>query len=140
MGSLNCVGFRDNCKSLWAGFDEIFLYVAPAFHGTQYPASQAACCLWPCIVKCYFGTVICALLLAGCSSQKDPSSDENRGATVCVEPENPYSQGTGHYAGYEWAERNGGSCAASSQSFNEGCEEYDTQEEDYEECQGKATK
>ena len=27
----------------------------------------------------------------------------------CVEPENPYSEGTGHYAGYEWAERNGSS-------------------------------
>lgn len=37
---------------------------------------------------------------------------------------NPYSEGTGHYAGYEWAERTGGSCDGNSQSFNEGCEEY----------------
>jgi len=40
------------------------------------------------------------------------------------EIENPYSVGTGHYAGYEWAERTGGACDGNSQSFNEGCEEY----------------
>jgi hypothetical protein len=38
--------------------------------------------------------------------------------------ENPYSDGTGHFAGYEWAERTGGSCNGNSESFNEGCEEY----------------
>jgi len=38
--------------------------------------------------------------------------------------ENPYSEGTGHYAGYEWAERTGGRCNGNSRSFNEGCEEY----------------
>ena len=37
---------------------------------------------------------------------------------------NPYSEGTGHYAGYEWAERTGGDCDGNSQSFNEGCEAY----------------
>lgn len=41
-----------------------------------------------------------------------------------VEIGNPYSEGGGHYAGYEWAERTGGSCSGNSQSFNEGCEEY----------------
>jgi len=37
---------------------------------------------------------------------------------------NPYSEDTGHYSGYEWAEQTGGSCNGNSQSFNEGCEEY----------------
>ena len=37
---------------------------------------------------------------------------------------NPYSDGTGHDAGYKWAERTGGSCNGNSESFNEGCEEF----------------
>lgn len=53
------------------------------------------------------------------------------------EPENPYSEGTGHSAGYEWAEENDvDSCGGKSQSFIEGCEEYLEQrdeEESYEE-------
>jgi hypothetical protein len=79
-----------------------------------------------------------AMLSASCSSKK--SEDENGADSTpaeCSEPENPYSEGTGHYAGYEWAERNGGNCSASSQSFNEGCEEYEEQETTYESCQGK---
>jgi hypothetical protein len=40
---------------------------------------------------------------------------------------NPYAVGSGHYAGYEWAKRTGGLCAADSESFNEGCEEYHRQ-------------
>jgi hypothetical protein len=27
-------------------------------------------------------------------------------APQCTQPENPYDEGTGHYAGYEWAEKN----------------------------------
>jgi hypothetical protein len=75
-----------------------------------------------------------AVFLAGCSSPKPPDSKVE--AKICEEPENPYSEGTGHSAGYEWAERNrSGSCDASSQSFNEGCEEYENQDTAYEECQ-----
>lgn len=40
------------------------------------------------------------------------------------EIDNPYSDGSGHDAGYKWAERTGGNCNGNSQSFNEGCEEY----------------
>ena len=40
------------------------------------------------------------------------------------EPKNPYSEGTGHSAGFDWAEETGGNCTAPSTSFNEGCEEY----------------
>ncbi len=73
--------------------------------------------------------LVTALFLIGCSSQNYESygisedsytvEDGNR-----IEIGNPYSPGTGHYAGYEWAESTGGSCTGNSVSFNEGCEEY----------------
>ena len=77
------------------------------------------------------------LLIASCTSSK--SADSERDADRhCNEPENPYAEGAGHYAGYEWAENKGsGTCAGSSQSFNEGCEEYETQESEYEECEAQ---
>lgn len=51
------------------------------------------------------------------------------------EPENPYSEDeSGHYAGYQWAEENGvDSCDGNSDSFIEGCEEYVSQRDAYEE-------
>jgi len=66
-----------------------------------------------------------ALLLvgAGCGSSSSVST-YGSGSTVQREPENPYATGSGHYAGFEWAERTGGVCNGNSQSFNEGCEEY----------------
>jgi hypothetical protein len=74
-------------------------------------------------------------LISGCSSPKSDIQDEETAAS-CTEPENPYTEGIGHYAGYEWAEsRGGGSCNGSSQSFNEGCEEYEEQESEYQECE-----
>lgn len=76
--------------------------------------------------------------LIACDSSKPGDSDDKRGAASCTEPSNPYTQGTGHYAGYEWAEKNGsGDCNTASQSFNEGCEEYESQESKYSECEAK---
>ena len=38
---------------------------------------------------------------------------------------NPYTPGTGHYAGFEWAQsKDVSSCGGNSQSFINGCEEY----------------
>jgi hypothetical protein len=52
-----------------------------------------------------------------------------------LEPDNPYTYGTGHYAGFEWAENNNpGYCDGNSDSFIEGCEDYLYQEEAYEAC------
>jgi hypothetical protein len=52
-----------------------------------------------------------------------------------LEPSNSYSPGSGHYAGYEWSENNGGGyCGGNSASFNEGCEEFNSQQESYERC------
>ena len=57
------------------------------------------------------------LLLTGCSVTDYESYSE-------IVVGNPYDAGSGHYAGYEWAERTGRNCNGNSQSFNEGCEEY----------------
>ncbi len=62
---------------------------------------------------------------------------EDSGEEECTEPENPYEVGSGHYAGFEWAERTGGACTADSESFNEGCEEYESQEESFNECESR---
>ena len=77
------------------------------------------------------------LLIVGCTSSKHSDSEEEEAGAACTEPENPYAQGTGHYAGYEWAENNSGTCGGSSQSFTEGCEERERQESEYEECEAK---
>jgi len=70
--------------------------------------------------------LVAALCFLGCSSENSEESfrdeDSNR-----IEIGNPYTPGSGHYAGYEWAEQTGGSCSGNSPSFNEGCEEYHRQ-------------
>jgi hypothetical protein len=79
-------------------------------------------------------------LCVGCTSSTSLASSEGdqrqTDAATCVEPENSYYEGTGHYAGYQWAEeKGGGSCDGSSESFNEGCEEYEQQESEYQDCE-----
>ncbi len=66
------------------------------------------------------------LFLIACSSASITQTDsyEAEGYEEYENQGNPYSVGTGHYAGYEWAERTGGSCNGNSDSFNEGCEMY----------------
>lgn len=69
------------------------------------------------------------LIISGCSlNNTDNYYIEDNG--VKTEIFNPYSEGSGHYAGYEWAEKTGGSCSGNSTSFIEGCEEYYRQIED----------
>jgi hypothetical protein len=85
------------------------------------------------------------LLVVGCSSPA-PSNDsgdqeKSTDGAACIGPENPYDDGTGHHAGYDWAEKQGsGECSGNSQSFNEGCEEYETQESDYQTCESQRKK
>lgn len=74
-------------------------------------------------MKTIIAIIVPILIIVACSSNTDPSSD-TYGRNEYTEIENPYSEGTGHYAGYEWAERTGGACNGNSNSFNEGCEEY----------------
>jgi hypothetical protein len=92
--------------------------------------------------KEFFGvclSLVLALLMSGCDSTNSKSSDENEETTAsCTEPENPYNEGSGHYAGFEWAERNASAgCNGSSQSFNEGCEEYEHQEATFEDGEAR---
>lgn len=69
-------------------------------------------------------------------TQKDSyqnSSYSTKHKQDCIEPRNPYYQGSGHYAGFEWGE-NGKTCGGNSGSFVGGCEEYEAQEEAYISC------
>lgn len=66
---------------------------------------------------------IAVLFLSGCTSSGYDNYYRNDDGEN-IEMENPYSEGTGHYAGYEWAEKTGGICSGNSDSFIEGCEEY----------------
>jgi len=70
----------------------------------------------------YFVAVCSFVALAGCSSTGDSGGyDEN---SYESEQGNPYANDSGHGAGYDWAERTGGSCNGNSASFNEGCEAF----------------
>ena len=84
--------------------------------------------------------VLSLMLNCACTT----SNSENAGGeitTQCIEPENPYDEGTGHYAGFEWGQNNGATtCGGSSDSFIEGCEEYQRQESEYAECQATRKK
>jgi hypothetical protein len=82
------------------------------------------------------------MVTVGCRSSATSNSSESSraaaSASSCTEPQNPYDEGSGHYAGYEWAQDSGsGTCGDNSQSFIEGCEEYESQEAEYQECESK---
>ncbi|MBT4937132.1 hypothetical protein HON22_04395 [Candidatus Peregrinibacteria bacterium] len=68
--------------------------------------------------------LVLSLVLTSCSDYSENNEEYSIERDVIINIDNPYSQGTGHYAGYEWAERKGGACNGNSDSFNEGCEEY----------------
>lgn len=52
----------------------------------------------------------------------------------CIEPENPYDEWSGHYAGYEWWEQ-WNSCWWNSSSFIEGCEMFEELDEAFAACE-----
>ena len=75
-------------------------------------------------------------LLSSCSNAKqanDSESPSSKKDCSSLEPQNPYDEGSGHYAGFKWGE-DGKSCGGNSPSFIEGCEEYEAQEEAYNAC------
>lgn len=85
---------------------------------------------------------------AGCTSGEEqksvftPYKSEISGETTrdcsALYPENPYNAGSGHYAGFAWAERvEPSTCTGNSNSFIEGCEDFQAQQEDYENCLNK---
>jgi hypothetical protein len=84
-----------------------------------------------------------SLMLSACESSSSEHASESEQLKSkelsCEEPQNPYSEGSGHYAGFEWAEKHEpASCGGNSQSFIEGCEEWQRQDEDYEACENKS--
>lgn len=52
----------------------------------------------------------------------------------CIAPHNPFNDGGRQDAGYNWAQDNGVGCIGHSDSFNEGCEEYFRQLNQYNAC------
>ena len=76
------------------------------------------------------------VVILGCSPETPSNNPEEVSGQDCsrLEPENPYTEGSGHYAGFEWAEANGAPCGGNSDSFIEGCEEHEAQTEAYESC------
>jgi hypothetical protein len=87
------------------------------------------------IVLSFFAAV---LLIAsiGCDQPNSSSSQKADAKEQCVSPDNPYDETEeGHFKGYEWAQQNGESCdGARSESFQEGCEEYHRQVDEYDAC------
>lgn len=80
---------------------------------------------------------VLAILFCGCekgSSSSDSGTVTSKNIQACIQPHNPYNDGGGHDAGFNWAMENGGSCDGNSDSFNEGCEEYHRQLNQYNEC------
>lgn len=51
-------------------------------------------------------------------------------------PNNPYDEGSGHYAGFLWGEE-GNTCGGNSDSFIEGCEDYARQEAALQACESR---
>jgi hypothetical protein len=47
-------------------------------------------------------TLSALLVVVGCTSSTPPEkTNEEETARHCTEPQNPYDEGSGHYAGYE---------------------------------------
>jgi hypothetical protein len=85
-----------------------------------------------------FGVIILVVWFAWSHFHKDKEEQVQQAAnggyyyqaddSEPVEMENPFDYGSGHGAGYEWAESSGGNCNTGNSSFDEGCKEYYYQE------------
>ncbi len=80
--------------------------------------------------------LILTAFLSGCDSSSSSFTPKKTKTKIedCHEPANPYNDGGGHDAGFNWARENGGNCDGHSDSFNEGCAEYYRQLNEYNEC------
>jgi hypothetical protein len=80
-----------------------------------------------------FFLLVAALISACDNNSANPKIEKTRKEN-CVFPQNPYNDGGGHDAGFNWTAENGGSCDGNSDSFNEGCIEYYNQLNRYNNC------
>lgn len=92
------------------------------------------------IILIIFGLIIWGIISLFSGSDKGADYSKGDGDVFSdfrdcsiLAPSNPYSNGSRHYAGFEWGE-SGNSCGDNSSSFIEGCEEYENQEEVYNNC------
>lgn len=87
----------------------------------------------------FVALLLFAILLSACNKEDNIGSTGGylNKTTECISPHNSYTLGSGHYAGFEWARENGGACNGNSDSFNEGCDEYHRQSNEYNECMTK---
>jgi hypothetical protein len=81
-----------------------------------------------------FLSIILLFAISACNSDKSGSTSNKTKAEDCIQPQNPYNDGGGHDAGFNWARDKGGDCNGNSDSFNEGCSEYYNQLNRYNEC------
>jgi len=72
--------------------------------------------------------LITALFISACSGGNGGGKYEDYQEPEEEIIESPYADGSGHDAGFQWAEENGiddpAECGGNSVSFIEGCEEY----------------
>ena len=79
-----------------------------------------------------FLSLLFAMIIIGCD--KDSKKYDLKNKEECIAPQNPYNDGGGHDAGFNWAAETGGDCNGRSNSFNDGCEEYYRQQSKYNKC------
>ncbi len=79
--------------------------------------------------KLFLLSVLWLVVLSGCWNNSEYYDD-------CDEPMNPYNDGGWHDAWFNRAEETWWYCDWNSDSFNEGCEEYYSQLDEYETCVG----
>jgi hypothetical protein len=83
---------------------------------------------------------VLTILFSGCDKSPTTSNSgliTSKNIEECIEPNNPFNDDGGHDAGFNWAMENGRDCNGNSDSFNEGCEEYHRQLNQYNECIAK---
>lgn len=98
---------------------------------------------WVIIIIAIAGLIY---LFSGPAKNKNPYESESSQTNVvtsspiretnkedCQSPSDPYDEGSGHYAGFEWGAE-GNDCGGNSDSFIEGCQEYERQLNSYNVC------
>jgi hypothetical protein len=72
--------------------------------------------------------------LPGCHKQFGYDRGKPVKKRYCRPPRNPYNDGGGQDAGFNWAMAGGTECNGNSYSFNRGCSEYYNQLDSFNEC------
>jgi hypothetical protein len=89
------------------------------------------------LVRICIATILIGLAACGDAATQTSDHFTAQPAEECAEPENPYGDGGGHDAGFNWGQETGRACTGNSQFFIEGCEEYQAQLRSYEECEAR---